>query len=135
MSCDFNNSRYFKHSCVNAAKKCFLLALIFNLQNKKSKYDDNDPDNKLKAPLTLSKLLCLMCFCIRVSKFIVISERSPTILETHNTKLVNLIFLFKGKITSYIFGFIAVLLTKHLKLRSFMNLLLRWPFGQENVCR
>ena len=47
MSCDFNNSRYFKHSCVNAAKKCFLLALIFNLQNKKSKYDDNDPDNNI----------------------------------------------------------------------------------------
>ena len=76
-----------------------------------------------------------MCFCIRVSKFVVISKRSLTILVTHNTKLVNLIFLFKGKITSYIFGFIAVLLTKHLKLPSFMNLLYRWPFGQKKVCR
>ena len=51
---NFDKSNYFKHSFVNATKKCFLLVLIFNLQNKKSKHDDNDPDNKVKAPLTLS---------------------------------------------------------------------------------
>ena len=48
LSWNFDNSHYFKHSYVNVAKKYFLMVLIFNLQNKKSKYDDNDdPDNKL----------------------------------------------------------------------------------------
>ena len=72
---------------------------------------------KNKTRLTLSRLLLvpLMCFSIKVSKFIVISKRSPTILEIHSSKLVNLIFLFKGDIRnlSYIFGFIIILLTKH----------------------
>ena len=72
---------------------------------------------KNKTRLTLSRLLLvpLMCFCIKVSKFIVISKRSPTILEIHNSKLVNSIFLFKGKLRSpsYFFGFIVILLAKH----------------------
>ena len=60
----------------------------------------------------------LMCFFISVSKFNVTSKRSPTILEIHNSKLVNLIFLFKRKIRnlSYIFGYFIVIL---------------WPFGQK----
>ena len=45
-SWDFDNSHYFKHSCLAAAKNCFYLVLIFNLRNEKSKYDD-DPDNNI----------------------------------------------------------------------------------------
>ena len=47
LSWDFDNSYYFKHSCITAWKNCFYLVPIFNLRNKNSKYDDNDPDNNV----------------------------------------------------------------------------------------